>query len=87
MDQLPKEVYYVVGFLLLSNIKSIFSFFRDMAKKDVEHEFNMANIAQVQITLGQILERLGKLQIDVGAAHEKLRILGGEIDNFKRVTE
>lgn len=86
-EMLPKEVYYVFGFLILSNIKGIFSFIRTIVKKEVEHEFNTAQISQVQITLGQILEKLGKMQSDITFAHENIRAQGVKIDNFKHASE
>ena len=63
MSQLPVSVYYVVGILVLANLGTIITV--------------LTFIFKAGKWVGQTDIRLGKLEQDANAAHEKIRFVRG----------
>jgi hypothetical protein len=75
MTEIPKEFYYIIGSLVVANAAALLGFLKSYAKKELQHEQLIEQMAKVQSKLDTQEMQLIKLKTDVDFSFEKIRQL------------
>lgn len=73
MDEIPKEVYYFIGLLVVTKFDTIVGFFKSRVQAEVKLALQESAVQNLTIMIGELKQKITDLEKDLNQAFIKMR--------------